>query len=166
MFAEGLSNLLRRAGHVCGPCIGSFCLLAAMAGKHCSSHLELGQSCQRCRVFQLSHTPFLTQNCWEVRPHKLSMAVGWGSLHCAMWTCPRIVVTALLLFHCCHLQILLRFGIFLWWKVHSKKKRAFCNCSGKKKIRCAKTPNCANQKTQHCRGKKIKGHFPKHNERN
>lgn len=62
VFAEGLSNPLRGAGHVCGLCIGSFCLLAAMAGKHCSSHLEAGQSCQRSLLAnQLSHTPSLTQ---------------------------------------------------------------------------------------------------------
>jgi len=46
------------------------------------------------------------------------------------------------------------------------KKELFPNCRGKKKMKCTKSPNCANKKAQHSREKKdtllntIKGTKP------
>lgn len=108
--------------------------------KHRSSQCRAGLCCWRCRAYQLSHRPFQTQTAesWDLTNSTLQ----WVGDLFIIWCQPALeaVAIALLLFRCCHLQILLRFGHFFFVKkMFTVKKRAFPNCRGEKKSAKAQT---------------------------
>lgn len=102
--------------------------------KHRSSQCRAGLCGWRRRAYRLSHRPFQTQTAesWDLTNSTLQ----WVGDLFIVWCQPALeaVATALLLFRCCHLQILLRFGHFFVWKKCSQlKKELFLTAEGEKK---------------------------------